>query len=858
VRRRPSHNARSSTTLLSLLLALAACGAAVGATVDFNQTTDPLGLFSVSERRESGVMVATTNAPFETDVYRFCLWEINGVTNRDELGRARNPAPFLLLENTTALARYLNAALDQDTNGIPDWWERYLHTNLTVSAEADDDRDVFAARQEYAYDLHPRVPDRIADGGYAATFDATALVVTRTNLAVFTRRSNPEGLTVTLQMVTNRGSQLTLPALISSTGGYNFAYWSLNGLVQTDALGRALAGASFTLESNTTAEALYVPTTQDSDGDGLLDWLELNYYSTTSPTPASDDDGDAFTLQDELAYDLHPRVPDRITDGGFAATFEVATRVIANTNFALYTRRSDPEGLLATTQIVTNRGLSFTLPAQYGSTGGYNFAYWSLNGAAQTDALGRALSSVSFVLQSETTAEARYILPTQDSDRDGLADWLELNFHGTTNAGPADDSDGDGFMLKDELAYDLHPRVPDRIEDGGYAATFEVATRVIANTNLAVYARRSDPEGLLATAEVITNRGTLFALPALYGPTGSYSFAYWTLNGLVQTDALGRARSSAAFTLHSDTSAEARYLLSAQDADGDGLADWLEWNYLGALSATPSTDHDGDGIALKYELAYDLHPRVRDRIEDGGYTATFGDGVLVSFNFYPRVTESLANGVAARFFTADTATSGVFSVAANSHPALGDWDGDGDLDLFVGASNGVLRIFENAGSPRVLNLVERTSNFTALAFAWTNIVNPAPALGDWSGDGRADLAIGGGPTSVVLIQSSGSFTSSPVSSFQFPVSGTPSLLDVNHDALPDLLLLSPSGLVSAYTNTHTPTLPYSDTPFSSNLLGTAVPSATGLTTADVNGDGVQDVLISDQNGNIWEFHGAGP
>ena len=105
-----------------------------------------------------------------------------------------------------------------------------------------------------------------------------------------------------------------------------------------------------------------------------------------------------------------------------------------------------------------------------------------------------------------------------------------------------------------------------------------------------------------------------------------------------------------------------------------------------------------------------------------------------------------------------------------------------------------------------MNWAERTDTFTGTNAIWTNIVTVAPALGDWTGDGNTDL-----------------------------------------------LVLTEAGTVLVYTNA--PPLPYSNPPFSTNLLGTPVPNAHGLSTADVNGDGVLDVLISDDNGNIWEFHG---
>ncbi|MBK7949024.1 MAG: VCBS repeat-containing protein [Deltaproteobacteria bacterium] len=76
-----------------------------------------------------------------------------------------------------------------------------------------------------------------------------------------------------------------------------------------------------------------------------------------------------------------------------------------------------------------------------------------------------------------------------------------------------------------------------------------------------------------------------------------------------------------------------------------------------------------------------------------------------------------------------------------STPALGDVDGDGDLDLFSGDQLGQFSFFENTGTARA-----------PLFAARTGVANPldgqdvgsrsSPTLGDLDGDGQLDLVTG--------------------------------------------------------------------------------------------------------------------
>ncbi len=853
--------------LLACVLAFAPA-AAFAVDAPFVQTSEPLGLVDASAMLPVGQPVTTVTAPSASYGYGFAYWTLNGVERRDVLGRAVNPVTFVLLEENTAVAHYLPLAEDADANGVPDWWEREFHTQLVTNATSDADSDGFTLAEEYRRDYHPNLANDIRDGGFTVVFSPASRMIVNTNLSVYTRCSDPEGVLTTTEQVLTNGNTVSVGSVYGASGGYSFAFWTLNGERKADVSGRALGGFAFTLASNTTVQARYVPTGQDGDADGLPDWYECNIYGHTNWMAVSDTDGDGFTLAEEYRRDYHPAISNDISDGGFTVVFSPASRVIVNTNLSVYTRCSDPEGVLTTTEQVLTNGNTVSVGSVYGANGSYTFAFWTLNGERHADVSGRALSGFTFTLASNTTAQARYVPTGQDGDADGLPDWYEYNSYGATNNAALSDTDGDGFTLAEEYRRDYHPAVSNDIRDGGFTVVFSPASRMLVNTNLSLYTRCSAPEGVLTTTEQVLTNGNTVSVGDAYGASGGYSFAFWTLNGERQADVTGRALGGFSFTLASNTTAQAYYIPSGQDGDADGLPDWYEYNNYGHTNWTASSDTDGDGFALAEEYRRDYHPAVSNDIRDGGFTLVMSPAVMINLQLFPRIPVVLVNGAYERFFTFDTATTGTFRVSANSHPALGDWDGDGDFDLFVGGSGGTLRMYENAGSPVVPNLVERTANFAALAGLWASVGNVAPALGDCSGDGRDDLAIGGATGTVWLARSGGAGGTNAwgevgeqSAAIGVPVAGAtrtvPAFGDLTGDGRVDLLVLAQDGVVRFYANTGNPEHPYADTPTDADLLGLAAVDAEGLAVADIDQDGDLDVLVSDTVGRIWEFRNSG-
>lgn len=83
---------------------------------------------------------------------------------------------------------------------------------------------------------------------------------------------------------------------------------------------------------------------------------------------------------------------------------------------------------------------------------------------------------------------------------------------------------------------------------------------------------------------------------------------------------------------------------------------------------------------------------------------------------------------------------------SHATPALGDADGDGDLDLLVGESSGELNMYENEGTSKEPRFVLVSDTFQGIdAGRRSN-----PALADLDGDGALDLILGGESGEIVF------------------------------------------------------------------------------------------------------------
>jgi len=88
----------------------------------------------------------------------------------------------------------------------------------------------------------------------------------------------------------------------------------------------------------------------------------------------------------------------------------------------------------------------------------------------------------------------------------------------------------------------------------------------------------------------------------------------------------------------------------------------------------------------------------------------------------------------------------------NATPALGDVDGDGDLDLFVGESSGDVNFYRNDGGPGAPEFVLVSDKFNDIDAGRRSV----PALVDIEGDGDLDLVLGSEANGLMLYRNQGS------------------------------------------------------------------------------------------------------
>ncbi len=677
-------------------------------------------------------------------------------------------------------------------------------------------------------------------------------------LVQFDQSSDPPGIVASSGHVESGSSVTTLTAPVESSG-LRFTHWTLNGVRQQDGTGGGLNPVAFPIYENTLAVAHYLAMTNDGDSDKVADWYEIHFCGTLANAASSDADLDGFSLRAEYDRDYHPNLTDATLGGGIARRRSAGAFLLLNPRFSLYAENSVPPGY-ASRQMVVSNGTWVATTDLHGSDAHCTFAFWTVDGMRQEDLAGSALSRAVFTVTNNAVATAHYFLTDEDMDADGVPDWFEWQHCGTLGFAASSDIESDGVSLRDEYRRDYIPRLADRFEDGGIARR-RSDMAAIDLAGFGKYVIQSEPPELISSQSGWTALGTLLTTPAVHGEASGNVFSYWTINGLRQEDPMGMALSQVSFVMTNDMRVVAHFILEAADGDADGVRDWYEWSEYGTAAHAPGSDTDGDGMDLLDEYQRDYRANLVDTIADGGVDRRRSLPAVMNLQFFERLQYAAVDGVVTQWFSLwPPAVEGVDG-GQNTAPAVGDWDGDGDLDVFVGASGGVVRIYENIGTRYTLNLSDRSTAFTGCAAGWNTMPDPSPALGDWNGDGADDLAVGGDDGRVRIMSSTADFFSpqAPAVNYDLPVNGStnaiPAFAEMTGDANLDLIVLLDGGSVRVYANTGNASAPFSEGNYTDDLLGTAVPGGTGLAAADANRDGHPDVLVSTQDGRIWDFWG---
>lgn len=187
-------------------------------------------------------------------------------------------------------------------------------------------------------------------------------------------------------------------------------------------------------------------------------------------------------------------------------------------------------------------------------------------------------------------------------------------------------------------------------------------------------------------------------------------------------------------------------------------------------------------------------------------------------------------------------------------PALGDLTGDGAADLLLGTWKGKLSYQRNEGD----------GTFTSVSESIVDVPggrHVTPTLGDLTGDGLLDLVVGTGDGSLYVYRNTGSstkpaFERAPdvLADVSVGSRSVPALHDVDGDGTLDLVVGAENKLV-VLRNEGTPTAPSFGPPTPVSAEG--VPRLAYPAFGDLNGDGVDELLLGAERGGLVLYQSGG-
>ena len=676
---RPFPPARTLALALGWLAPLAALWSQ---SAYFYQLSEPAGILEDAQVYAVGATVDSLAAPLADGSLRFIEWQLNGLSVRDAGGAAQHQFDFSLNAESTAVAYYAEASLDQDADGLPDWWElRYLGS-LDFSGSDDPDADTQNLSTEYQLGALPQVADTPQHGGVSSSASVDLFFFDPGASYRIVFESSQAGIFEDVVTVVLPGETVSAPSYPLEEDGYRFTGWVMNGSRLRDPIGRALFDFELVPTQNLTIQASYVEETLDADEDGLPDWWELQMLGTLNAGAASDPDNDGFSLMEEYQLGYQPRVADDVLGGGLSRMGSAVLAYADPRDSIGIDFSSDPEGLIATVNTDLILGDSLTSPEVPLVVGDYRFVGWYQGRTRQVDAAGRSLFDLNLTPTGSASYVARYIDQAEDSDADQLPDWWELHYLGRLSYSETDDPDLDGLSLSEEYAFDYSPLVADQPLHGGVSASASASLSV----NLAPYREfivtvaannpgygsvtgtGSYQTGVTVTVTASAAEGYVFTNWSGDVPSGSETAAsfnltvstsvsltahfvpIWQLQ--VSSSHLERGSVNGGGSFQDDSMATVTatavpgYLFAAWSGDASGNSNPLQLQMdrhrtIIAQFVEDDNDDDGDGLSNFEELiTHNTNPSQADSSGDG-----LSDGDIVSIGLDPNYDYSALVGL---------------------------------------------------------------------------------------------------------------------------------------------------------------------------------------------------------------------
>jgi VCBS repeat-containing protein len=214
------------------------------------------------------------------------------------------------------------------------------------------------------------------------------------------------------------------------------------------------------------------------------------------------------------------------------------------------------------------------------------------------------------------------------------------------------------------------------------------------------------------------------------------------------------------------------------------------------------------------------------------------------------------------FQTPTTNPFGLSDVGYFAKPTFADIDGDGDLDAFVGNSEGNAVFFRNTGTASAPNFTQTTTNPFGLLDVGSNA---APTFADIDNDGDLDAFVGERFGNTVFFRNTGTAsaptftqtTTNPFGLSNIEFSADPTFADIDNDGDLDAFIGVALGNTVFFRNTGTASTP-TFTPEATNPFGLSnVGFQAAPTFADIDNDGDLDAFIGSNAGNTKFFRNTG-